>query len=415
MNKLLAVVRREYLARVRSKWFIISTILAPALLIGAMAFPILLATRSTQRAISVSVVDESGQVLRELLDTDAFSGGRFRFVPAPRAAGDNLREVLRQRVLDGLLDGYVFLPASVLAGGNAEYWTREGISPAEGLSVAVTAAVQRVRARDLGLEPAAADELTRRVTLQTYRLTEEGAARDQGQAVIAAHVLGLIIYTVVLLYGSMMLRAAVAEKATKTVEIILSSVRPWQLMLGKTLGVGAVGLTQLAIWLSLVAGFLLYIAAGQAFADIESMQNLPVGIDTLVLFLGLFVTGFFLFGGMYASVGAIASTEQEASQLQIPVTVLAIMPLMVIIIVLDAPSSTLSTVMSWIPFFTPVLFLARYVLGAVQPWEIPIVFLLQLVSIFVVAWLGGRIYRLGLLMTGKRPTLPELVRWVRHG
>jgi ABC-2 type transport system permease protein len=415
VNKLLAVVRREYVARVRSRWFIISTILVPVLLVGAMALPVLLATQQAQRAVTVSVIDDSDRVLPELLETDAFSGGRFRYMPAPRSDTSSAHQVLRDRVLNGRLDGYVYLPSDVLEGATAEYWIREGISPSEGLSAAVTAAVQRVRARELGLEPEAATRLTRQVELHTYRVTEEGAARDQGQSVIAAHVLGLIIYTVVLLYGSMMLRAAVAEKASKTVEIILSSVRPWQLMLGKTLGVGGVGLTQIGIWMSIVAIFLIYAAAGQAFADIESMQNMPIGVDTLVLFMALFITGFFLFGGMYASTGAIASSEQEASQLQVPVTVLAILPLMVIIFILDSPSSTLSVALSWIPFFTPVLFLARYILGAVQPWEFPIVFLLQFVSIFVVAWLGGRIYRLGLLMTGKRPTLPELVRWVRHG
>lgn len=414
MDKLLAIVRREYVARVRSKWFIWTTLLAPVLLVGAMALPVVLATQQAERPLRVSVLDESGRVLSELLETDAFGSGRFRFVPAPKAEADT-REELRQRVSDGLLDGYVYLPARVVEGEGAEYWTREGISPAEGLSVAITAAVQRVRARSLGLEPSAAAELTRQTRLSTYRVTEEGSAREQGQTVIAAHVLGLIIYTVVLLYGSMMLRAAVAEKATKTVEIILSSVRPWQLMLGKTLGVGGVGLTQIGIWLGMVAVFLVYAGAGQAFADSEALSNLPIGLDTLVLFLGLFVTGYFLFGGMYASTGAIASSEQEASQLQIPVTIIAIIPILLIILVLEAPSSTLAVALSWIPFFTPVLFLARYILGAVQGWEIPVVFALQLVAIGFVAWLGGRVYRLGLLMTGKRPTLPELVRWIRYG
>ncbi|NIR45500.1 MAG: ABC transporter permease [Gemmatimonadetes bacterium] len=414
MDKLLALVRREYVARVRSKWFIWTTLLAPVLLIGAMALPVILATQQAERALRVSVVDESGRILPELLETDAFSGGRFRFIPAPKS-GTDPREELRRRVIDGLLDGYVYLPADVLGSGGAEYWTREGISPAEGLSGAITAAVQRVRASSLGLDPGAAQELTRQTRLRTYRVTAEGKARDQGQTVVAAHILGLIIYTVVLLYGSMMLRAAVAEKATKTVEIILSSVRPWQLMLGKTLGVGAVGLTQIGIWLMLVAVFLVYAGAAQAFADIEAMRDLPIGLDTLILFLGLFVTGYFVFGGMYASAGAIASSEQEASQLQIPVTIIAIIPILLIILVLDAPSSTLAIVLSWIPFFTPVLFLARYILGAVRGWEIPVVFALQLFTIVIVAWVGGRIYRLGLLMTGKRPTLPELIRWVRHG
>ena len=212
-----------------------------------------------------------------------------------------------------------------------------------------------------------------------------------------------------------MLRAAVAEKASKTVEIILSSVRPWQLMLGKILGVGAVGLTQVGVWLVIVAGFLVYAASTQAFAEIDVLRGLPLGVDTLLLFLGLFLTGYFLYAGMYASVGAIASTEQEAAQLQLPVTLVAVMPILMIVVVLQDPQSTASVLMSWIPVFTPVLFIARYVLGAAAAWEIPIVFALQILAILCVAWVGGRIYRVGLLMTGKRPTLPELVRWVRHG
>lgn len=415
MNRLLAIIRREYVARVRSKWFIVTTILAPLLLVGAMALPVMLATRAVERTISVSVLDESGRVLRELLDTEAFSGGRFRLVPAPHGETARSLELLRRQVLEGDLDGYLYLPAGVLEGARAQYWTGKGIRSSEGIAAAVTAAVQRVRARELGLEPDATVELTRSVRLDTFPVTEEGTARNQGQIVLTANILGLIIYMVVLLYGSMMLRAAVAEKASKTVEIILSSVRPWQLMLGKTLGVGAVGLTQIGVWLLLFAIILLYAAAGQTFADIEFLKNIPVGLDTLFLFLGLFLTGYFLFGGMYASMGAIASSEQEASQLQIPVTLLAILPILVMPLVLEVPGSTAATVLSWIPFFTPVLFLARYVLGAVQSWEIPVVFVLQVIAIFVVAWLGGRVYRLGLLMTGKRPTLPELVRWVRHG
>jgi len=118
---------------------------------------------------------------------------------------------------------------------------------------------------------------------------------------------------------------------------------------------------------------------------------------------------------MYASVGAIASTEQEASQLQLPVTLLVIIPILVIPVVLEAPASTASVALSLVPFFTPVLLIARYVLGAVSPWEIPVAFALQIVTVFAIAWIGGRIYRVGLLMTGKRPTIPELARWIRHG
>jgi ABC-2 type transport system permease protein len=320
-------------------------------------------------------------------------------------------------VVDRVLGGYLRIPADVLEGGAVEYWGRDiGPTLIRGtLRPAVNNAVRRVQAAALGLEPEEAALLTRGTPLEAFRVTEEGAAREEGQSEIVAHLLGVAIYMVVLLYGAMMLRAAVAEKASKTVEIILSSLRPWQLMLGKTLGVGAVGLTQLGVWLLIMAAFLIYSAGAGVFAEAEFMQNLPLGMDTLFLFLGLFLTGYFLYGGMYASVGAIASTEQEASQLQLPVTLLVIIPLLAIPVVLETPASSTAIALSWIPFFTPILFLVRHALGAVELWEIPVIFVLQIITILLVTWIGGRIYRMGLLMTGKRPTIPELVRWVRHG
>jgi ABC-2 type transport system permease protein len=417
VNKLLAVIRREYIARVRSKWFIITTLLAPVLMIGAMVIPVLLVVRQAERTILISAVDETGALVPELLETEPFKDGRLRYMPPPGGDSETAVATLRQRVIDQQLTGYLFIPADALDGGSIEFWGHEAgqtILRAT-LVPATTTALRRLQARALGLDPADAEKLTREVDLQTYRVTDEGAAREEGQTVITAHILALLIYLVVLLYGAMMLRAAVAEKSSKTVEIILSSLRPWQLMLGKTLGVGAVGLTQIGIWLVLISAFLLYAASAQAFADAEFLKNLPIGIDTLFIFVGLFLTGYFLYGGLYASVGAIASSEQEASQLQFPVTLLVIIPVFVIPIVLETPSSQTSIVLSWIPFFTPVLFLARYVLGVVAIWEIPLVFTLQLLTILLVAWIGGRIYRVGLLMTGKRPTLPELIRWIRHG
>jgi len=417
VNKLVAVIRREYLARVRSKWFIVTTIMAPVLLIGAMALPVLLAVRGAERVIEISIVDETGEFTTELLKTEAFDEGRVRYRPPPSGSSEAALETLRNQVRAQELSGYLHIPTDVLDSGRVAFWGRDiGQFLVNGtLKPAANQAMAHIQARALGLDPETAEKLTRTVELETYRLTDEGAAREDEHAVITAHVMGLIIYMVVLLYGAMMLRAAVAEKSSKTVEIILSSIRPWQLMLGKIVGVGAVGLTQIAVWLSFVALALIYIASAQALAGVEFLQNIPVGPDTLLLFLGLFVTGYFLYGGMYASVGAIASTEQEASQLQLPVTMLVIIPILVVPVVLEAPTGTAAVVLSWIPFFTPVLFIVRYVLGAVAVWEIPVAFALQALTILLVAWIGGRIYRVGLLMTGKRPTVPELVRWVRHG
>jgi ABC-2 type transport system permease protein len=382
-----------------------------------MAIPVALLVRESDRVLAVSVIDESGQLLEELLATEVFEEGRLRYTPPPDGEPAMVVEALRRQVLGGQLSGFLYIGADVLEGGAIEYWGRDvGLTLVDAtLEPATTTAVRRLQARMLGLEPSDVAQLTREIEVAAYRVTEEGAAREEGQSAVVAHILALMIYMVVLLYGAMMLRAAVAEKATKTVEIILSSVRPWQLMLGKTLGVGAVGLTQIGIWLAVAGLLLLYAAGAQAFADVEFMQDLPLGVDTGLLFIGLFLTGYFVYGGLYASVGAIASSEHEASQLQFPVTLLVIIPLLIIPIVLESPTSNASVILSWIPFFTPVLFIARYALGVVEVWEIPLIFTLQILTILCVAWVGGRIYRVGLLMTGKRPTLPELVRWIRHG
>ncbi len=417
MTKLIAIMRREYLARVRSKWFIFSTLFAPILIVGIGVVPALIVARQAAREMEISVIDESGLVLAELLKTSAFREGHLRLRPSPPGETEAVRAQLRNRVQAKQIDGYLYVPADILESGQAEFWGSDVSSPlvARTLRTATTTAVRRVQARALGLDESAADRLTRRIQLATYRVTEEGVQRERGQTWVAAQLLGLGIYVMVILYGAMMLRAAVAEKSNKMVEIILSSVRPWQLMLGKTLGVGAVGLTQLGVWLGMLSIPLIFAGSARLLADSDLLKDIPVGFDTLLLFLGLFLTGYFLYAGMYASVGAIANSEQEAAQLQLPVTLLAVIPAVALAPVLNDAASTTSMVLSWIPFFAPVIFIARYVLGVTRGWEIPIVFALQIAAIFLVGWIGGRIYRVGLLMTGKRPTLAELVRWVRYG
>lgn len=417
MNKLLAVIRREYRVRVRNKWFIFTTLFAPFLLIAVMGLPALLVMAQPETERRISVIDETGRILPELLETEIFQNGRFRYRPSPSQDPAAARETLLREMRGAELTGFLYFPAEALETGRAEYWSHDpsNLTELSGLSEAVGSIVRRLRAEELGLSSEVAQRLVEAVELETYRVTEAGPTRERGQTWITAQVLALAIYVVILLYGAMMLRAAVEEKTSKMVEIILSSLRPWQLMLGKTLGVGAVGLTQVAVWSLFVVGALVYAGTLQPLQEHDFLQNIPIGPDTVLLFLGLFLTGYFLYAGMYAAVGAIATSEQEAAHLQIPVTVVALVPALILPAVLNDPAATTSLALSWIPPFTPVLFIARYVLGAASTWELGAIFVLQLAAILCVGWLGGRIYRVGLLMTGVRPTVPELWRWIRHG
>jgi ABC-2 type transport system permease protein len=224
---------------------------------------------------------------------------------------------------------------------------------------------------------------------------------------------------VILLYSVAVMRATLEEKTSRVVEVVISSMKPWHLMLGKILGVGSVGLTQMAVW-ALSAGLIFsmglpaMISARPELAQLADLKTLAPGAGLLVLFVAFFLFGFFLFSSMYAAVGAMCSTDEEAQQAQFPVTLLIIVPIMFMTPVMNDPTSAMAVGMSLFPFFSPILMFARAAGGAAPAWQVGLSFVLMAVTIVAVAWVAGRIYKVGILMAGKRPTLPELVRWVRE-
>jgi len=232
-----------------------------------------------------------------------------------------------------------------------------------------------------------------------------------------------ILYMVILLHAVAVMRATLEEKTSRIVEIIVSSVEPWHLMLGKVLGVGAVGLTQLLVWVVtgglLVASGLPAIATapgaagGAGSGGLDLAAQFP-GPGMLVLFVGYFVSGFFIYSGLYAAVGAMCNSDEDAQQAQLPLVVFLVAPIVFVLYVIENPSDPLSVGLSLFPLFSPILMWARVATGAVSPWEVAASFLLMAAAVVVIAWIAGRIYRVGILMTGKRPNLRELWRWVRE-
>jgi ABC-2 type transport system permease protein len=230
----------------------------------------------------------------------------------------------------------------------------------------------------------------------------------------------MALYMVILLYAVAVMRATMEEKTGRIVEILVSSVRPGHLMLGKILGVGSVGLTQLAVWvgmgiLAVTLGLpALTAARPEAAADPAFIAGALPGPGQAALFLALFLGGYFLYAGVYAAVGAMCSTEEEAQQAQFPVVILLALPVLFLMPVMEDPGSTLAVVASLVPFFTPILLYARVGTGDVPLWEVLAALFLLYGAVLAVAWVAGRVYRVGMLVQGKRPTLPELWRWVRE-
>jgi ABC-2 type transport system permease protein len=251
-----------------------------------------------------------------------------------------------------------------------------------------------------------------------YESLDGEAEGEREAALVAGFVGAILLYMALLIYGIQVMRAVLEEKTTRIVEIIISVLRPWQLMLGKILGVGAVGLTQLGIWLLSIVLLLTfglpYFAALQPdLLDLETARGFLPEAGAFVLFVTFFILGYFLYSSLYAAVAAMCSTDEEAQQTQMPVTMLLVIPMLVMTTIVENPNGPVGTWLSLVPFFSPVLMFPRFMAGA-PLWQVGLSLVLMVITIVAVAWVAGRIYRVGILMQGKRPTLPEIVRWVRQ-
>ena len=414
MKGLIPVIKREYLQRVRSKWFVLATVLAPAFLIGTMAVPIILETRSEEARRNVALVDETG-VLYDRVAPRLEEAG---FTVRPEEPG--MEDALRDGVTAGGLGGFIVLRNEALTRGRVEYHGNEGPGRITGLTIRGIVSQAAVEARlaeaEIGMD---FDAILAGGELEVFLLEAGGAGMNESDPqFLGAFIGALMLYMTILLYAVAVMRATLEEKTSRVVEILISSIRPSELMLGKILGVGSVGLTQLAVWvifgvLAFTMGLPALVSARPELVDPEMISAALPGAGLAALFMALFIGGYFLYAAVYAAVGAMCSTEEEAQQAQFPVVMLLIFPVMFLMPIIENPNSALAVGTSLVPFFSPILMYARVATGSVPLWQVLTAIFLLFAGVLVVAWLAGRIYRVGLLMQGKRPTLPELWRWVR--
>jgi ABC-2 type transport system permease protein len=421
LNRILAVIRREYLERVRTKAFWISTLVVPIFLGAVMVLPAYLAARGGGE-FTIAVVDETGrffdpvndEVQRMLSgDDEKLTINLLEQDPGPdvEATRDRLKREVQAKTFDGVL----VLPDTLPDEGQPEY-VAPNVTAFKLLTV-LERSVNNVTVADrltgAGLDPEAVRELTRRPGLSTLKLGKGGEeTEDKGQSFMLAYVFMMIIYVTVLMYGIYVMRGVLEEKSSHVVEVVISTVKPFELMLGKILGIGAVGLTQFLIWSALMAA----ISAPGAVAamGISGIELPSVPAQLLVFFVIYFVLGFLLYGTLYAGIGAAFDTEQEAQNFQGVVTMFLIVPLVLMMQILNQPDGTLAVVLSLVPFFTPMLMFLRMTLTQVPPVQLAASVVLMVGAILACTWLVAKIYRVGILMHGSKPKLKDLVRWVRE-
>jgi ABC-2 type transport system permease protein len=269
------------------------------------------------------------------------------------------------------------------------------------------------RLQAAGLDPDRIGELTRRVDLKTLKLGAGGEeTRDRGQAFMLSYTMVLIIYMTVLMYGIYVMRGVLEEKSSHIVEVIISAVKPFELMLGKILGIGAVGLTQMVLWSAM--GFALSAPAVLSAMGMSNIELPSIPTTLLVGFVVYFVLGFLLYGTLYAGIGAAFDTEQDAQNFQMMITMMLVIPLVLIVQIMNEPDGTLSVVLSLFPFFSPILMFLRMTLTQVPLWQLALSVLFMMGAIVGMAWIVGKIYRVGILMHGSKPKLKDLMRWVRE-
>ena len=417
VGRMLRVARREYLERVRSRAFMVATVLGPLILGGLMLIPALAARRAT-KPLRIAVLDASGalrQPVEQALGAITEGGTpRFIIVPPPDGPFETARARLQDLVLRGTLDAYVYLPEGALDASQAQFHGRSvgAVMEMRLLERALEEAFVRVRLTREGLDRGRLQQLTRGVDLKTMRLSEAGAREDRGAGFLFSTVLLMAIYTAVFMWGQALMTSVIEEKTNRVVEVMVSSVSPDTLLSGKLLGVGAAGLTQLMAW-ALTMGLIgIYVGSG-AVAGGASVPE--VGVGVLVAFVLFFLLGFFLYGSLYAAVGAAVNSMQEAQNLMLPMMAPVILGMMFFPMVLRSPDSTPAVVLSLVPLLAPLLMFLRISVLMPPMWQIALSIALTLLTIWGVVWMASRIYRVGILMYGKRPTFPELVRWAREG
>jgi ABC-2 type transport system permease protein len=428
MAKMLVVFKREYLERVRSKWFIVATVLGPVLFGAITIIPVVMAakTRTSQRFSDVIVIDATSSELGARVAQSL--AGMTPMAPAPRVRTVRLDEVAAeeeratQEVMRQEAYGYLVLDTGTTGGRAVRYAGRNAtaLKDISDIEQIVRRNVLGLRLENEGINPERVTMLTNvRIDAKTEKITDKGKEGASGMAsFLFGYVIAFLLYMLIAIYGQSIMRGVLEEKTTRVAEVVVSSVKPDTLLGGKITGVAMVAITQVVVWLAMA--FLIVQARGPIFrafgapAQAAAAFRIP-SVDPWIgvaLFL-FFVLGFLFYAALFGAVGAMVSNQEDIQQAAMPVMLLLIASIVFIQPILLNPTSTFAVVMSVLPFSAPVMMPLRLALVTIPTYEIVGALVSLAIGCWLAIWLSARIYRVGLLMYGKRPSIRELARWVR--
>lgn len=438
MSNISIIIQREFNERVRKKSFIITTLLMPLLMVALMAAPALIMQFSRGDEKRIAVIDESGLVAPRLESDE-----ELRFEPTDLTT-EEARRTLTDRFGVLRIGGDILEnPSDVKLYANSS----SSLSVENSITDQIERILEAEKLKRYNIDnlQQILDEVKTTVTLQTFRndksQEEETHAQSSTVATVTGYVLGFILYMFLLIYGQMVMQSVIEEKNNRVLEVMVSSVRPFDLMMGKILGIASVAVVQVAIWGVLICGIgaavMPHLMPSDVMANAQAMQQgMPdaaaaSGMDPEMLqavaaitdlgyivrifvCLLLFVFGGYLFySAMFAAVGSAVDNVQDASQLQTPITLPIILALLMMFAVIRDPNSQMAFWFSVIPFTSPIVMIVRIPYD-IPLWEIALSLAVLYASFVGMVWFAAKIYRVGIFMYGKKPTLGELFKWVRY-
>ena len=425
MKKLLVVLEREYMERVRTKWFLVATVFGPLFFGSLMFLPAYMANRSeaTADVARIRILDATGANLGQLVAVE-LSGGVFGDTSATQvqlvdsAALAQAELTATADIRRKLIKGYLVLDRGTLEGRGSRYagLNASALADMRRIENAVSRELIGLELSRVGISTVEADRVKRlRAGLRSERVTLTGRGGSGRVNIVFASVVGILLYMTILMYGQNVLRGVLEEKQSRVAEVVVSSVRPTTLLAGKVLGVGAVGLTQMAIWLLTTVVMMRYrVPLMQMFGLQAAPLPMPsVSPGQIVLLLIFFLLGYTLYSALFATVGALVSTEQEAQQAQMPVILMLVMSIMFLQPVLLEPDGQLAVTLGLLPVSSPIMMPLRMSTVDVPPWEIGLSILALMAGCYLAVYFAATVYRTGLLMHGKRVTFREVFRWIK--
>ena len=434
-SKIMTIIAHEYTSKVKSKGFIIGTLIGPIIMLAVMVVPALVMYMSHNEASKkIAVVDNTGKFGNSLmkLNKDIYY--------STNANTKQLEDSLRNK----LSDGYLLINNDFVETGKALVFTLGGggISFNEKIETDLDNLRRKEIICNSGIDTTIYNKIQSSVSINEITISKEVGGKAEKSSsefyAIIGYIVGFFIYMMMLMYGSMVMRGVIEEKANRIIEVLASSAKPFEIMFGKVVGIGLVGLTQMTFWILMSAvifafsGPIIQMFAPQAdmmqqvgSMNMQNMSNMPqlpggfhipsISIWVIFAIIFFFLAGYFIYSTLFAAVGSAVDQEQDAAQLQMPISMLIIIPFLFMSAVISNPNGTLATVLSMIPFFSPMLMLARIVVtdGQLPLWQVLFSIVACIGTFILCIWGASKIYRTGILMYGKKPTIKDLIKWLR--